>query len=247
LEARLRPESFYVAAHAIVFGRLIDLHSRRTPFDVSVLAEELKTARQLDHVGGLPFLMQVSGRIPTTAMAGYFIGKVRELALLRELIKVGTRAVEQCYDYSGDISGFAAEIEAKVSTITREAAGATTWTARPLTDFALPPADDPAILLGKYRYLCKGGGMVMVGSSGTGKSSMSLQAAVCWSLGRDFLGITCRRPLRSLIVQAEDDEGDVAEAWTSIRASMSLTHEEFTLVRERVLIVEDRVNSGQQF
>ncbi len=84
LEARIRPESFYLAAHGIVFERLLDLYNRQTPVDVAVLAEDLKTIKQLDAVGGFAFLTQISSRIPTTAQAGYFIEKVRELHLLRD-------------------------------------------------------------------------------------------------------------------------------------------------------------------
>ena len=47
LEARIRPESFYLAAHGIVFERLLDLYNRQMPVDVAVLAEDLKTIKQL--------------------------------------------------------------------------------------------------------------------------------------------------------------------------------------------------------
>src|SRR3954468_22816797 len=52
LEARIRPESFYDTKHGIIFERLLDLYNRQVPIDISVVAEELKTARQLDAVGG---------------------------------------------------------------------------------------------------------------------------------------------------------------------------------------------------
>ena len=67
LEARIRPESFYDSKHGIIFERLLDLYNRQVPIDVSVVAEELKTSRQLEAVGGYAFLTQVSARIPTTA------------------------------------------------------------------------------------------------------------------------------------------------------------------------------------
>src|SRR5215204_4928150 len=83
LEARIKAESFYDAKHGIIYERLLELYNRQAPIDISVVAEELKTARQLDQIGGYAFLTQVSSRIPTTAQAGYFIEKVREQALLR--------------------------------------------------------------------------------------------------------------------------------------------------------------------
>ena len=118
LEARIRPESFYLNTHGIIFERLLDLYNRQTPVDVAVLAEDLKTIRQFDAVGGYAFLTQVSSRIPTTAQAGYFIDKVRELHLLRELIKSATGAVEECYAFNGGIDEFVDQIEQRIFNVT---------------------------------------------------------------------------------------------------------------------------------
>jgi replicative DNA helicase len=119
LEARIRPESFYVAAHGLVFQCLLDLYNRQAPIDVSVVAEELKTAKQLEAVGGYAFLTQVSSRIPTTAQAGYFMDKVREQALLREIIRSATSAVEDCYNFSGGIDEFVDQVETKLFAVTQ--------------------------------------------------------------------------------------------------------------------------------
>ncbi len=119
LEARIRPESFYDTKHAIIFERLLDLYNRQAPIDISVVAEELKTTRQLDQVGGYAFLSQISGRIPTTAQSGYFIEKVREQALLREIIRSATSAVEECYNFSGGIDEFVDQVETKIFGVTQ--------------------------------------------------------------------------------------------------------------------------------
>lgn len=119
LEARIKPESFYDSKHGIVYERLLDLYNRQAPIDVSVVAEELKTARQLDAIGGYAFLTQVSSRIPTTAQASYFIEKVREQALLREIIRSATGAVEDCYGFSGGIDEFVDQIETKIFSVTQ--------------------------------------------------------------------------------------------------------------------------------
>src|SRR6185369_9817892 len=110
---------FYVTAHGIIFDRLLDLYNRQQPIDVSVVAEELKTARQLDAVGGYAFLTQVSSKIPTTAQATYFIEKVREQSLLREIIRSATGAVEECYNFSGGIDEFVDQVETKIFSVTQ--------------------------------------------------------------------------------------------------------------------------------
>jgi replicative DNA helicase len=119
LEARIAPQAFYDSKHGIIYERLLDLYNRQVPIDISVVAEELKTSRQLDQIGGYAFLAQVSSRIPTTAQAGYFIEKVREQALLREIIRSATGAVEDCYGFSGGIDEFVDQIETKIFAVTQ--------------------------------------------------------------------------------------------------------------------------------
>lgn len=119
LEAKVGPESFFVPAHGIVFERLQDLYNRQAPIDVAVLGEELKTSKQLDAVGGYGFLTRISGSIPTTAQAGYFIDKVREQHLLRELIRSATGAIEECYGFTGGIDEFVDQVEQKLFAVTQ--------------------------------------------------------------------------------------------------------------------------------
>src|SRR5262245_3742085 len=119
LEARIKPESFYDTKHGTIYEKLLDLYNRQQPIDVSVVAEELKTARLLDQIGGYAFLAQVSSRIPTTAQAGYFIEKVREQALLRDIIRSATGAVEDCFNFSGGIDEFVDQVETKLFAVTQ--------------------------------------------------------------------------------------------------------------------------------
>lgn len=113
-------------------------------------------------------------------------------------------------------------------------------------DFQLPPDNDPSILLGN-RYLNRGDAAVLSGTSGMGKSSMSLQMAFLWALGLPAFGIKPNGPLRSLVVQAEDSDGDVAEMWASMSRIMQLTEEQMELVNERVEIKTERILRGLPF
>lgn len=119
LEAKISARSFYDSKHGVIYERLLELYNRQAPIDISVVAEELKTARQLEQIGGYAFLAQVSSRIPTTAQAGYFIEKVREQALLREIIRSATGAVEDCYGFTGGIDEFVDQIETKIFSVTQ--------------------------------------------------------------------------------------------------------------------------------
>jgi replicative DNA helicase len=119
-EGKLSAAAFYSPANRIVYEKLTDLYNKGAPIDLAVLSEELKTSKQLDEIGGYAFLTQISGRIPTTAQAGYFIEKIRELYLLRELIKVATSAVENCYSYQGGLAEFIDKVEQDIFQVTQD-------------------------------------------------------------------------------------------------------------------------------
>jgi len=120
LEAKLPAEAFTSAANRVIYEKLVELYQKSPPVDIAVLAEELKTGRQLEAVGGYAYLTQISGSIPTTAQAQYFLDKVRELHLLRELIRVATKAVEDCFNYSGGLAEFIDQVEQNVFRVTQD-------------------------------------------------------------------------------------------------------------------------------
>jgi len=120
LEARLTADCFYAPANRLLFQIIVELYQKSPPVTIEVLAEELKTRRQLEAVGGFQYLMQVTGKIPTTAHAGYFIEKVREKHLLRELIKTATGAIEQAYSFTGGLGEFVDKVETDLFAITQD-------------------------------------------------------------------------------------------------------------------------------
>jgi replicative DNA helicase len=123
LEARLMPAAFYAPANRLIYEKLCELYQSHPPVELAVLAEELKTGQQLEAVGGYAYLTQISARIPTTAQAGYFLEKVRELHLLRELIKAATTTVEQAFNYQGGIEEFVDKVEQDMFRVTQTRVG----------------------------------------------------------------------------------------------------------------------------
>jgi replicative DNA helicase len=119
----LKPESFYFPRSRIAFEVIVELFRRCPPVTVEMLIEELRTRRQLDAVGGMPYIMQITGKIPTTAHAGYFIEKVREKAALRWLVKEASGMVEGAYAFAGPQEGIERGLEdvfrKNVSTLSR--------------------------------------------------------------------------------------------------------------------------------
>jgi len=94
----------------LIYEKLCELYqkNRRWTSGPGGGAEDVAAAREHWRFA---YLTQISSRIPTTAQAQYFIEKVRELYLLRELIKVATGAVENCYTYQGGLEEFIDKVE----------------------------------------------------------------------------------------------------------------------------------------
>lgn len=105
---------------------------------------------------------------------------------------------------------------------------------------------DPNNVLGN-RWLCRGGSMVVVGQSGIGKSSLCMQLMILWALGLPAFHITPVAPLRSLLIQAENDVGDLAEMYQGVRDGMGLTPEQEHLLNERIFIYRDTTRTGSDF
>lgn len=107
LNSGINGNSFYIPANGILFAEICDLYVTKPPVTLEVLADSLMSKGKIGDVGGFPYLMQVTGKVPTTAHADYFIDEVKKLHSLREVIK-GCRAMaEGAYKYAGeDINSF---------------------------------------------------------------------------------------------------------------------------------------------
>lgn len=113
-------------------------------------------------------------------------------------------------------------------------------------DLVTPPQNDPNELL-KHRYLCREGGMLIVGPAGIGKSTFAMQAAIFWSLGREFFGIVPARPLRSLFIQSENDGGDLAEMRDGVLDGLGFNEEDRKTVYANVFVAKEDMRTGEEF
>lgn len=110
------------------------------------------------------------------------------------------------------------------------------------------PSEDPTTLLGE-RWVCEKGAVLFVGQSGIGKSSFSVQAAITWALGQPVFGIKPVRPLKSLFIQAENDDGDLSEMCQGVLAGLGIEagSDEETTADKNVVFVSDASHTGEVF
>ena len=115
--------------------------------------------------------------------------------------------------------------------------------------------NDTNTLIGN-RWLCKGGSVLINAQSGIGKSSLTMQLAIGWALHgigafSEVLtfGLIPVKPLKSLIMQAENDQGDQAEILQSVFCKYGRTQcgeAERELLNERLVFYRDNIHSGPE-
>ena len=106
--------------------------------------------------------------------------------------------------------------------------------------------NDPNELL-RHRFLCRGGGLLLVGPTGIGKSSLSMQMKIYWAIGQACFGFEPKQPLKSLLIQAENDEGDLAEMRDGVIAGLNLTLEQKQIALENIIVVREDARTGLAF
>lgn len=123
-------------------------------------------------------------------------------------------------------------------------------TIRSIADYATPKNGDDSELL-KNRFLCRGGSILLVGPTGIGKSSFVMQAAFRWALGQPFFEIYPARELKILIIQAENDDGDIAEIRDGVFSGLIKREEMFRddpiRIAQRVSVVCCDSLTGREF
>lgn len=106
--------------------------------------------------------------------------------------------------------------------------------------------DDPDNVIGN-RWLTKSGSLLLVSQSGVGKSSWALQLIISLCIKRPFFGIEAKRPLRIVMLQAENCLGDLAEPFQDICAGLNLYEDERRLLAENLHIYRDTHVVGDAF
>jgi replicative DNA helicase len=106
----LTPESFYRTGHQKIFAAMLALEADNIPVDTVTLGELLRARGDLEKVGGVAFLSELTSEVPSVAHALHYANIVEKLASLRSQIRAGTEAVQAAYTVGADPEDIAAKL-----------------------------------------------------------------------------------------------------------------------------------------
>ena len=121
VQSILRPESFYVPAHQVIYDAIQRLALAQKPIDYITVSEELRINNQLDEVGGVPYLIELTELIGTASHLEYHARIVQQKYIQRELIKASTEIQKASYDETKDVDDLITFAEGEIFNISNGA------------------------------------------------------------------------------------------------------------------------------
>jgi replicative DNA helicase len=98
----VRPETFYVEKHRIIFRTMEELSGKKEPIDLVTVSTKLKEKSQLDQIGGMSYLTELVNMVPSASNAEHYASVVHKKSLMRKLISASEDICNLSYDEAND-------------------------------------------------------------------------------------------------------------------------------------------------
>jgi replicative DNA helicase len=111
----LSANDFYRHDHRVIYEHISRLIEHSKPADIVTLAEALESTAQLAGVGGIAYLGALAQNVPGSANIRRYAEIVRERAVMRKLVEVGSGIADSAFSPQGkDAAQLLDEAEAKI-------------------------------------------------------------------------------------------------------------------------------------
>lgn len=240
----LLPSDFHEPKHQDIASAIKAVSDTGVPPDELVVTNKLREAKSPAEAH---YISELTTSVGASLLNAGWADLIKRKAALRQISLTATRLLAHANEEGADPEALVAFTEGSLKAAKGRSVKRDTAELMPLSVLRSFDADnDPTCLVGN-RWLCKGGSLLLVSQSGVGKSSFTLQLLICLAIGRPFFGIQAKRPLRIVMAQAENDAGDVAQAFQSICQGLMLYPDEERLLDENLHIYRDTHSVGPAF
>jgi replicative DNA helicase len=106
---------FYRHDHRVIYQHVSRLIEHSKPADIVTVAESLESTAELSGIGGIAYLGALAQNVPSAANIRRYAEIVRERAVMRKLVEVGSGIAESAFSPQGkDTAQLLDEAEAKI-------------------------------------------------------------------------------------------------------------------------------------
>jgi AAA domain/DnaB-like helicase N terminal domain len=247
-------DAFYDPAHGLIFEVILELITRGNGAAISAqidfiqLKQALIDRHQLEDVGGAQFLNDLYSFVTTAESAAYHAEAILEYYGRRRLI-LGCKRLESL---AADRTVSAGELLGKAEAELVEAGasfGGASSTSQELSVGDLINFDrekDPNSVMGK-RWLSRGDSLLISGPTGIGKSSFAMQAVITWALGGKLFGIHTGNKQRVLVIQSENNLGDLAIGFQDCCDLLEVSRTTLSELEKSLIFVRQSTLTGEAF
>lgn len=120
IENKITADSFYYPFHRVIFEAIYDMYRRGQPLLEGTLLEYLEATNRTQLAGGRSYVLQVCDCIDNVIHMRHFIDRLRDYELLRRLITVSTKIVEQAYGATMSVAQFVSEAEEQIYSVSQD-------------------------------------------------------------------------------------------------------------------------------
>lgn len=110
----VRAEDFHDTAHEKLYRHLLAMHESGRKADLMLLHDRLKTAGELEAVGGMAYIHQLFEAVTHAAHATYYAEIVRQKSILRALINASTAILRDSYEEGMDSKHLLSSAEQRI-------------------------------------------------------------------------------------------------------------------------------------
>lgn len=115
----IRPVDFYKEANREIYEAIIVLFNRNEPVDLITLSEELKRRGNLENIGGITYIANLSSSVAATANTKYYCKIVEEKSILRRLISSSEEIMTKAFEDNEEINAIIEKAEKNIFDITQ--------------------------------------------------------------------------------------------------------------------------------
>lgn len=94
----LKPTDFYSNAHQKIFDAMQSLFRQNTAVDYITVNKELERKGNLEEIGGVSYLVDLTDAVPSSANYNHYIDIIKNDSILRQLIKANQDSINICME-----------------------------------------------------------------------------------------------------------------------------------------------------